>query len=113
MKNLSIVILILAMASFTAPKDVIYVEFTNESSFNDLVKIKDSMAEKGITLSYKIIEFDEYNNLKAISIEVDCNDGFKGSAATKRLNNFQKISFTRDYRDGAKIPFAIGAGKIK
>jgi hypothetical protein len=113
MKKLSIVILLLVLASFTIPKDVVYAEFTNNSKFSDLVKIKDDMAVKGITLNYIFLEFDDYNNLQAISIEVNCNDGFKGSAATKRLTNFRKMSFTRDYRDGAKVAFSIGTVTTK
>lgn len=87
----------------------IQVVFTRHLKFNDLVKIKLDMAEAGITLDYKKLEFDENGGLMAIAFVVDCNDGFSGGASNYQISNNSKFGFFRDYNEESKTPFGTGA----
>ena len=76
--------------------------------FNDLVKIKLDLAEKGISIDYKLLEFDENGGLKSLEFKVDCNDGVSGSAKNAKIYNNTNFGFFRDYSDSAKVPFGTG-----
>lgn len=71
------------------------VIFNRKTSFNELVKIKLDLAEKGITINYKKIVFTDFDELNEISFQVDCNDGFKGSAANPHISNNEEFGFVR------------------
>ena len=49
--------------------------------------------------------------LVQIAFEVDCNDGFSGSASSPWLTKWSKVGFYRDYRHNQESSF--GTGKIK
>ena len=93
-----------------APKDPtrIQVIFNCQLEFNDLVKIKLDLSQKGITIDYKMVAFDKYGKLKSIDFFVDCRDGFSGSANEANLSNQSRIGFYRDYSKDAKSPFGTG-----
>ncbi|XOV93093.1 MAG: hypothetical protein ACFHWX_23205 [Bacteroidota bacterium] len=82
------------------------VSFDSTMQLKDLVKIKRFMKEKGITLKYRSLAFDEQGGLKSLNIKVDCHDGIKGSASTCELNG--RWGFFRDYREEALVGFGIG-----
>lgn len=86
----------------------IEVIFNRLTKFNDLVKIKLDLAEKGITLEYKKLEFDENGGLLSINFNVDCNDGFKGSSQNLNLTNQNKFGFYRDYSKTSTSAFGTG-----
>lgn len=95
---------ILSFSQTAIKKGRIEVTFHRKLQFNDLVKIKLDMAEKGISLNYDRLAFDENGGLSQISFRVDCNDGFKGSAHSHQIFNQSKTGFFRDY-DDASSPF--------
>ena len=90
------------------------VEIHNDLTFEDMAKIKSDMAEKGITIDYQKLVFNESGKLRVIAFSVDCNDGFRGTAErpvpSKKKTPF---GFFRDYTEGAKVPFAIGNLDVK
>jgi len=86
----------------------VQVVFTRDLKFNDLVKIKLDMADNGITLDYKKLEFDENGGLMAIDFKVDCHDGFSGSASSNQISNNSRFGFFRDYNDDVESPFGTG-----
>jgi len=88
----------------------IEVIFTRNMKINDLVKVKSDLEEQGITLSYKLLRFDDEDRLSGIAFKVDCHDGFKGSASNTSLRYDDRIGFYRDYRPGSSSPF--GTGKL-
>jgi hypothetical protein len=88
-------------------KGRIEVAFTWKTTFNDLVKAKLDMAEKGITLNYQRLVFWETGNLREIAFTVDCHDGFSGGANTLQASNTEPIGFFRDY-DDKSTPFGTG-----
>jgi hypothetical protein len=90
------------------PDDVVVV-FSPTLKFNDLLKIKHDVAEKGITLDFRNLEFDEKGCLKGIDFVVDCNDGNKGSAKNLSLTGNDRFGFCRRYSNKSKIFFATGS----
>ncbi len=95
-------------AAANEKNDRIEVLFTRNMSFNDIVKVKLDMAERGITLNYKLLRFDDEGRLMSISYEVDCHDGFKGSAVNHRIGYNDRFGFYRDYRSESSSPFGTG-----
>lgn len=86
----------------------IEVVFNRQLDFNDLVKIKMDLSQKGITINYNSLVFDESGHLEAIRFFVDCHDGFSGSAGDVNLSNKSRVGFYRDYTPGTKLPFGTG-----
>ena len=86
----------------------VQVIFNRTLDFNAIVKIKLDLSEKGIVLTYKSLEFDETGKLKSIEFEVNCKDGFSGSAGMKNLTNQSRLGFYRDYSKNVVTPFKVG-----
>jgi hypothetical protein len=91
----------------TDDKKAIEVVFNHTLSFNDLVKMKLDLAEKGIVLSYKRLIFDENYKLQGISYHVTI-EGYGGSDDVDNLSDKSRMGFYRDYSKNAKYPFACG-----
>lgn len=85
----------------------IEVLFTRSMTFADLVKIRTELAQKGIKLDYRKLEFDAEGKLLEIHFGVDCGDGFSGSAH-RRLTYDGRFGFFRDYTKDATTPFGAG-----
>ena len=90
-------------------KQRIEVSFNRNMEFNDLVKLKLDLAEKGITVQYQLLEFDESGGLKSLDFKVNCNDGFSGGAKNSKIHNHTRWGFFRDYRPNVESPFGTGA----
>jgi hypothetical protein len=88
-------------------KERIEIAFNASTGFTELVMIKSYCEEKGITLNYKKIEYDEEGKLKSISFKVDCRDGFSGAASSQMMSK-TKFGFYRDYNPEATSPFGCG-----
>lgn len=88
----------------------IEVVFSRQLDFNDLVKIKLDMANKGAVLNYKTLAFDENGKLKSIDFSIDFKDGFSGSAWEDQLTNQSRFGFFRNYDKDVASPF--GTGKL-
>lgn len=85
--------------------------FTNDLSLDELTEVKNKLAENGITIFYRSLEFDENGGLLGIACDVDCKDGFKGSFSIGMLNSINKdkrIGFVRNYSPDTKTPFCTG-----
>ena len=92
-------------------KERIEVSFDRKMEFNDLVKIKLDLAEAGITIQYRLLEFDDQGGLKSLDFKVDCNDGFSGGAKSTEIHNQTRWGFYRDYRVNVESPFGTGGLK--
>ena len=102
--------LIISTTSFQAPiptndQTRIEVIFNGKLEFNDLVKIKLDLSQKGIILNYRMIAFNQDNKLKSIDFFVDCRDGFSGSASETSLTYTKGVGFYRDYSEATTSPF--------
>jgi len=115
MKYLAIIftlyISVSSVYSQTANETKVEASFNNSMDFETLVDIKNKMADLGITLDYLELEFKENGKLKSISFNVDCNDGFAGSASASFNRKDYDIGFFRDYSKNAKVPFRTGTMK--
>ena len=85
--------------------------FTNDLSLDELTEVKNKLAENGINIFYRSLEFDENGGLLGIACDVDCTDGYKGSFSIGMLNSInkdKKIGFVRNYSDDGETPFCTG-----
>lgn len=113
---LSVVTLFLSTTSFTnkldksklPEKPKVEVVFNRQLDFNDIVKIKLDLSQRGIVINYKSLAFDDNGKLKSIDFYVDCKDGFSGGASKNNLLNQSRFGFYRDYSKNAKSPFGTG-----
>ncbi len=84
---------------------------SHKLTLDSLIRIKTVLAEKGITVNYKKMDFDNENKLISIDCEVNCNDGYSGSFGVGLLETLSKkgkIGFYRDYSPKAYSPFGTG-----
>jgi hypothetical protein len=86
-------------------KQKIDIVFTNKMTAKDLEKISLQLKKHNIKITYFKKRFDNTGHLQSIGFNVDCNDGFKGSAATDILT--KKFGFIRDYNN-KEVPFLSG-----
>lgn len=85
--------------------------FTNNLTLDSLIRIKNELKVRGITVNYKKYEFDAGNHLLKIDCEVNCNDGYNGSFAIGLLNAENKdkrFGFYRDYSKNSVSHFGTG-----
>jgi hypothetical protein len=62
-----------------------------------------------IDLIYTDIIYNENGELTSIHVEVDCNDGFKGTMGQTLPLGIPDLYMYRDYTDRGKSPFGVGA----
>ena len=86
-------------------KENVVIVFTRKQDFNELVKLKLDQSDKGITLKFRKLVFDDFGKLTEISFNVDCNDGFAGSAGAKLT--ITPFGFYRKF-DNEDSPFGTG-----
>jgi len=63
--------------------------------------------EFNIDVSYSMLKFTSDRKLKSITLDVDCNDGFKGSVTSPNVEKLP-VYFYRDYSEGVEKPFGVG-----
>lgn len=85
----------------------IEIYFTPNLTFEDLIKIKKDVSERGIFLTYHKLQFNRKGKLKAIGFSVECKEGFKGTAEAK-VTEQSGFGFFRDYDKSAVAPFGVG-----
>lgn len=83
--------------------------FNSEMQSDDLDEIKTRLAEVDITIDYVESSFNENGYLTSIDFQVDCNDGYSGSASSKKLTSVARIGFYRDYHSTE----SFGTGTIR
>lgn len=102
---------IIVLAGFISDKeckDKIEVVFNRTLKFNNVVEIRNDLSEKGITLDYQKLEFDEDGGLLTVYFKIDFNDGFSGAAGKSNLTKQSKFGFYRNYADDSEEPFGTG-----
>lgn len=95
------------LASIPAKKrtDAFVVRIYEKTSKQKLDQYKEKAAASGIDIEYtNLIIVD--GSIDAISMKVDCNDGFSGSLSVTDIPE-EGIGFIRDYNENP-TPFAIG-----
>ncbi|SMG40312.1 Outer membrane protein beta-barrel domain-containing protein [Marivirga sericea] len=82
------------------------VRIFETSSRAELEKFKTEASNRGIDVTYENLQIIN-GKIDAITLKVDCNDGFSGTASTTNIPD-SGIGFIRDYSEGSEVPFAIG-----
>jgi hypothetical protein len=77
---------------------------TKEELESDIAFLKE---EFDIDMTYSNLEFQQNGQLKSIALEVNSNDGFKGSVSSPDVAK-QPVYFYRDYTEGVETPFGVG-----
>ncbi|MBL7775685.1 MAG: hypothetical protein JNK89_06755 [Saprospiraceae bacterium] len=84
------------------------VFFQHSHTKTDLMNIKAELAAQKILLDYTQMVFDAEGHLVELEFSVDCQDGFKGTAASSNVPDDFSFGFIRDYRQGVEVAFALG-----
>ena len=96
---------------YAIEEDRAYLVITQNTTQEELQKIAAAFKElKNIDIDYSKSKFSKNGKISDVSLEVDCNDGFKGSTqCSESALKFQNIGFVRDYQSGSAITFHIGS----
>ncbi len=95
-------------------KRSIEVIFNNKLNAKDLDNIRHELWQYGIILNYDSREFDKKDRLMSLKFNVDCKDGFSGSAEKSGLTKDSRFGFFRDYfADATYAKPAFGTGEIE
>ena len=87
---------------------MLVVKITQDADMEYLTSIKEVMHKKyQINVKYLDVVFKD-SQLVSLNLEVDSNDGFKGSAGFKNTV-LPGLYFYRDYSEDSKKPFGIGS----
>ena len=89
----------------------VFLIITENTTERELTKIASEFkTEKDIIIDFSKTEFFENGKIKTLNLEVDCNDGLKGTAtSSEELLKSKNSGFSRDYAENSKVPFIIGA----
>jgi len=96
---------------YSTDSEKVFLIITENTTENELTKIAyEFKTQNNITVNFSETEFSKNGTIKNLSLDVDCNDGFKGKATSSGIILKAKNSgFSRDYAKDSKIPFVIGA----
>ena len=86
--------------------DSYQVQIFANTSRAELDRIKEDAAKKGISIEYENLEIIN-GKIEAISLKVDCNDGYSGTASSTNIPK-TGIGFIRDYSENADVSFQMG-----
>jgi len=82
------------------------VQIFETTSRTELEKIKEEASKKGIDITYENLQIIN-GKVEAITLKVDCNDGYSGTASTTNMPE-SGIGFIRDYSANADVNFQMG-----
>ncbi len=90
----------------TKSNDRYKVQIFESTSRAELEKIKDEASKRGIDITYENLQIID-GRIEAITLKVDCNDGYSGTASTTNMPE-SGIGFIRDYSANADAHFQMG-----
>jgi hypothetical protein len=90
----------------TKSNDRYKVQILETTSRAELDKIKEEAAKRGIDIEYENLQIIN-GKIEAITLKVDCNDGYSGTASTTNMPE-SGIGFIRDYSNNADASFQMG-----
>jgi len=96
---------------YSTDSEKVFLIITENTTESELTKIAtDFQTKKDIIIDFSKTEFSKNGKIRTLNLEVDCNDGFKGTAKSSGVILKSKNSgFSRDYTENSKVPFIIGA----
>lgn len=96
---------------YATNSEKVFLIITENTTEIELKKIASEFkVEKNITVDFSKTQFARNGKIKNLNLEVDCNDGFKGTATSSaEILKAKNSGFSRDYSENSKVPFVIGA----
>jgi hypothetical protein len=88
--------------------DNIEIYFSHQQNFDDLVKIKNDLRQKEVTLNYQMLQFDDKGKLKEIEFKVISEGIYRGSGSSRVLKDDSKFGFIIDKSPDAEVYFRVG-----
>jgi len=100
-----------SQTQFVIDEDQVFLVITQNTTKEELAQIASELKEKrNIDIDYSNSKFSANGKISEVKLEVDCNDGFKGSThCSGTALKYQNIGFLRDYTSGSDRVFHIGA----
>jgi hypothetical protein len=95
---------------YSIDEDMVILVITQNTTEAELARIASELkAKKNIELDYSKSTFLANGKISDVTLEVDCNDGFKGSTqCSASALKGRNIGFKRDYQTGSDLVFHIG-----
>ncbi|WP_296622115.1 outer membrane beta-barrel protein [Marivirga sp.] len=90
----------------TKSNDLYKVQILETTSRTELDRIKEEASKRGIEIAYENLQIIN-GRIEAITLKVDCNDGYSGTASTTNMPE-SGIGFIRDYSANADAHFQMG-----
>jgi hypothetical protein len=96
---------------YSTDSEKVFLIITENTTERELLKISSEfLIKRDIIIDFSKTEFSGNGKINKLNLEVDCNDGFIGTAISSGLILKSKNSgFSRDYSKNSKVPFIIGA----
>ena len=97
--------------TYSTDSEKVFLIITQHTTEAELINIASEFkTKKNITVDFSKSEFTENGEIKNLRLEIDCHDGFKGTASSSgQILKKRNSGFSRDYSENAKTPFVIGA----
>lgn len=95
-------------AQNNSKKENVEVVFNHKLKLEDVMKIKTDLVQKGMTLNYRKLVFDEQQLLTDISYEINCGDKYGGGDEVEHLTDASRNGFYRDYEHKTNKDFICG-----
>jgi hypothetical protein len=96
---------------YAIEEDQVYLVITRNTTREELAQIAAVFKkERNIDIDYSKSKFSANGKISEVNLEVDCNDGFKGSThCSGSALKFKNIGFVRDYQPNSGNAFHIGS----
>jgi uncharacterized protein YxeA len=96
---------------YAVDSEKVFLIITENTTKSELTKIASEFkTEKNIIIDFSKTEFSENGKIETLNLDVNCNDGFEGTAISSGVILKSKNSgFSRDYAENSTMPFIIGA----
>lgn len=99
-----------SQTQFSIGEDQVFLVITPNTTKEELAQIAIELKEKkNIDMDYSKSTFSADGKISEVNLEVDCNDGFKGSThCSATALKYKNVGFVRDYTAEGDTVFHIG-----
>ena len=99
-----------SQTQYSIDEDQVFLVITQNTTKEELAKIAAELKQKkNIDIEYSNSKFKASGKISELKLEVDCNDGFKGSThCSGNTLKFPHLGYLRDYRADRDEVFHIG-----
>jgi len=96
--------------NYSTDAEKVFLSITKNTTEAELTEIAaEFKTKKNIIVDFSESQFSENGKIKQLNLNVNCNDGFKGTAKSSRAGlETSNYGFSRNYAENSKVPFSIG-----